>query len=291
MKPTLLIAIAFAICFASCAEKDNSNEESFHEIPIDEAYEPFVGSMMAAKSMVQQVLFKALQMPELNGFTSEEGVVFRTDCPEITDHNPDVFPKRISFDFGTGCTTLNGVYAEGVIDVWVSDKLDVENMTLDFIPNNSFRLQENRISLVGQNPKFILKYEGLSPEDYKLYDMDIQGMQLINNENYTSVVQAISEGVIAFDDVNTNNESLGLIGLADDEAHLDFAHMAITNRRNENLSVVMESEILVDLFCECPMAGSLHILDDRGRNQYVNFDGNADCGGQILVDRELRDCR
>ncbi len=286
------IAMLIACLCLSCAEPNTIiDEEYIHEIPLSEAKNAYVEGMMSVKDVVQQVFIEALQIPELNGnITSGESVDFRTNCPEITDHNPDEFPKHLTFDFGNGCLTDNGAYAEGIVDVYLTAPLKSINMLLEFVPNSDFSMEGNRMTFTGPSSLFNMRYVGNNGALDK-YSLNVEGLEIVDSEDYDVTINSIVQGDMTFQDINKNNEELGLIGYADDVAYLDFSSTSVTNYKNEVLAIVQLTPIKVDLFCDCPKAGEATIVDGRGRVQHVNFTGNEDCNGKILVDAQERDCR
>ncbi len=288
-----LIVLSCVCMVLSCAKDENTNPEPTyqHEIPLDEAKEAYVEGMMAVKEVVQQIFFEVLQDPELNGNFAQESIDSRTDCPEITDLNPDAFPKELSFDFGSGCLTTNGTYAEGLIDVFMTDKLSATGMEMRFTPNPGFKMQGNRISFSSSNGMFTLNYRGSSSADLKKYDLDVRDLQVIDEEGYDVILNNMTDGHITFQDVNENNEEMGLIGFADDVAYIGSTNMNITNFKDENLNVTQFTPAKVDLTCNCPKSGEALITDERGREQHINFGNNFDCNGMILVDLQEVECR
>ncbi|NMC40075.1 MAG: hypothetical protein GYA43_02705 [Bacteroidales bacterium] len=124
---TLLIASAF-ISFTACQKDSAPIDQDSVNLADDDAvtnvvFDDIFSTVDNASQMMEDVLGKG---------DAKGGEYVMTDsCPTVTvsSTSPDVWPKTITIDYGTGCTGFNGSTRAGKIIITVSARRNVLNAT------------------------------------------------------------------------------------------------------------------------------------------------------------------
>jgi len=288
----LLTLSALALFVLSCTDTQTNNENN-HAISIEDGYQDFSSAMLTAKGIVQEVLIAAYKNPELNDF-SDDYVTNRTDCPTETDLTPDVFPKTLRYDYGDEtCLSDGNANMVGIVEITVSDKLGTPGMTIIVKPLERFAKDGHSAKLTEDDEDAIFMAQFKS--DVVLtdsYDLFIKGLEVTDEQGNLAIIKDLEGASIGFDDVDKNNEDpSGSPSLyLDDLAIINFDQMVLVNHENELLNVTVKNPIQFDFLCKCPLGGDIEIQDEKENIQYINYSGNEECTGRILVDTEEIDC-
>ncbi len=145
MKPRTLLTLstaAFMIAFSSCKKTNTSALDEF------ETTFELSGDQAVADNLTQDdndVLNEAASDNNLMGGkgTGTNTTSNTLSCATVTVTPLSGFPKNIVIDFGTGCTSANGVFRKGKINVVLSDSLRKSGstavMTFDNYYVNTFK--------------------------------------------------------------------------------------------------------------------------------------------------------
>lgn len=124
---TLLIASAF-ISFTACQKDSEPIDQDSVNLADDDAvtnvvFDDIFSTVDNASQMMEDVLGKG---------DAKGGEYVMTDsCPtvRVSSTSPEVWPKTITIDYGTGCTGFNGSTRAGKIIITVSARRNVLNAT------------------------------------------------------------------------------------------------------------------------------------------------------------------
>lgn len=139
MKFLLPAAAAFTFCFSSCKKTDTQTNNSgdiaaTFELSNQQAIADNTTS--DANDILNEVVAdKNLQG---NGFTADPSQSNFVSCATVTVTPLSGFPKNIVIDFGTGCTSPNGVTRSGIINVVLTDSLRRPGSVATMTFNNYF---------------------------------------------------------------------------------------------------------------------------------------------------------
>jgi hypothetical protein len=127
MKPnfnavkTVLIAAATSLSLFSC-EKDNDSNDS----NVSEAQ-----SLSAASSTAESLYDDAFDVVLQDGETNNvAGRVSSCAVVTLNPADPNVFPKTMTIDFGSGCTSANGITRKGKIIATLTGRIRTTGTTI-----------------------------------------------------------------------------------------------------------------------------------------------------------------
>lgn len=137
----------FAISLSSCKKDDNSSSnddlETTFEISGDQAISDNL--LQDANDVLSEAASDNGLMGNKTAGARPVGTVGLLSCATITITTPtaNAFPKNILIDFGAGCTSANGIFRSGKINVVLSDSLrrsgSTAVMTFDNYYVNGFK--------------------------------------------------------------------------------------------------------------------------------------------------------
>ena len=123
---TLLTAftlVAFVVALNSCKKNNNADEfETTFELSGDQAIADNL-TQDANDVLNEAAIDKNLMGNRPGGIGIANGTTGILSCATITVTPLNGFPKTIVIDFGTGCTSPNGIIRKGIINVTLSDSL------------------------------------------------------------------------------------------------------------------------------------------------------------------------
>lgn len=135
----LLPCAAFAlIAFSSCKKDSSNNETDEIETTFSLSANQGISENLTqdANDVLNEAAFdKNLQGAKVFGVEETNGTL---SCANITVTPASGFPTTIVIDFGTGCTSNNGVTRSGIINVTLSDSLRRPGSVATMTFNNYF---------------------------------------------------------------------------------------------------------------------------------------------------------
>lgn len=142
----LLIAFAitsFAVSFTSCKKTSDAVDE--FEVTFDASGDQAITDNLSEDA--NDVLNETALQNNFSGNSSVAATQTNNilSCATVTVTPLQGFPKTVVIDFGAGCTSANGVFRKGKINVAISDSLrrsgSTAVMTFDGYYINSFKIE------------------------------------------------------------------------------------------------------------------------------------------------------
>lgn len=217
----------------TATEKQNGRDYSTSENLFAEAY--------------QMVEMEALKEPTLNGFRAETPLEVRGGCPMVTiTPTGNAFPKTMTLDFGTGCTTKAGKAASGKITAVFKGKV---------------RQTGVNITVTFQN--FVYKGYTLSGTHTLTYTSATSFTKTITDGSITtpdgrSLTYNASFTVVQTEGASTTYASNGEAGILDDVYAISGSASG-KDGANTNYSVTITTPLVKKLNCEWMSSGIVEL--------------------------------
>lgn len=240
----------------SANEKLNGGDYSKSENLFSEAY--------------QMVEMEAQKEPTLNGLAGNPTLQVRSACPAVTI-NPqgNVFPKTLTLDFSTGCTTKNGKTASGKIIAVFS---------------GAFKQKGANVTVTFQS----FKYKGYT----------LEGTYLVTYTSSTGFTAQITNGKIVTPDAKTityqanftviQTEGMATTYLKNGEAGvLDDVYSISgngsgTDQTGKSYVVTITTPLIKKLNCEWITTGVVEIKITGEATKKLDF-GAGTCDNQAIL--------
>lgn len=145
-------ALCVSVILFSCKKSDDTN------IPLDSTE-----AMLASKDFAvsenlteddNQLYLETTNREDISGLRPEGNGPGNLGCATVTVTPALGFPKTVVIDFGTGCTSPNGILRSGIIQIVVSDSLRLQGSTSVMTFNNYYvnsLKREGTITWTNQN--------------------------------------------------------------------------------------------------------------------------------------------
>ena len=117
--PALVLVTSLA--FSSCKKESSVNKDNEIETTMELTTNQAISDNLTEDA--NDVLMQVAEEKELTGSRLASPGETAFLCATVTVTPVSGFPKTITIDFGTGCTTPNGISRSGIIRVVVSDSL------------------------------------------------------------------------------------------------------------------------------------------------------------------------
>lgn len=266
----LPIALAVALTtlgFASCKKSSDSSSseiETTYELSTDQAISDNlvedandVFSEAAVQSNVMGAKGSIKNRPE---DAMQTMGILSCATVTVTPTTPGVFPKNMTIDFGTGCTSANGVYRKGIINIVLSGPVRTSGstavMTFDNYYVNGYK-KEGTITWTNTSTGTATKSWQRKVENGK-----------ITSPSGKYWLHSGIKDVVQTDGVNTPNN------LLDDVFSITGNH-TVTNSNNVTRTCTIISALEKKTICENIDKGSIRAV---GPNHTAVIDfGNGVC--------------
>ena len=152
-KLSLLIAgLCFSVILFSCKKSDDNNLTPDNNETMLAARDFAVSENLTEDD--NQIYLETTDREDISGYRPEGNGPGNLGCATVTVTPASGFPKTIIIDFGTGCTSPNGVTRKGIIQIVVSDSLRFVGSTSVMTFNNYYvnnLKREGTITWTNQN--------------------------------------------------------------------------------------------------------------------------------------------
>lgn len=221
-------------------------------------------------SDLYSVAEEAVEQGEGSG--KRTGHTYHTSCASITIDpagEPDVWPKNITLDFGTGCTGKDGRTRSGMVHIKVTGPYREPGTeittTLENYAVDGYRVSGSKV----------VKNEGRNSNENLHFSIVVEDGSITTPENeQISWSSARQREWIAGEE--TNILSGGQAGLLDD-VYLITGESSGVNRENRAFTVRITEALKVKLDCRWVVQGEISIEPDELEARTLRFgDGNCD---------------
>jgi hypothetical protein len=164
-KAFFIILALGLFTFFACTKLKNLIEATSSDLADDDAV-----TQVAFDDVSNTIDYATAIMENMPGTTKGDQVVLADSCPTITITNPltGVFPKRITINYGTGCTGFYSSTRSGKIIIDVTDKRSTvgatRTTTFDNYYFNGIKVEGTHVlttmALHGTNPVFSVTLTG-----------------------------------------------------------------------------------------------------------------------------------
>ncbi len=134
--PLITAAICASVILFSCKKSDDTN-----------LLPDTTEAMLASKDFAfsenlteddNQIYLETANREDISGLRPEGNIPGNLGCATVTITPTSGFPKTIVIDYGTGCTSQNGITRKGIIQIVISDSLRLPNSTSVMTFNNYY---------------------------------------------------------------------------------------------------------------------------------------------------------
>jgi hypothetical protein len=269
----LLLLLAVVCCAVAACQKNTDTEPTEITLGEKQTAKDYSTSENLFAEAYQIVDMEAQKQPTLNGFTREVSLDVRA-CPNVTlTPSGSTFPKTLTIDYGTGCTTSSGKTASGKIIAVFSGKT---------------RLLGGTVSMTFQN--FV----------YKGYTLG--GTYLVTYTTASNLTAQITNGTLATPDGKNltyqatftfmQTEGASTTYLTNGEAGILDDVYAITgsasgkDATNVNYTMTILTPLVKKLNCEWIVSGSVELKVTGQATKKLDFGtGNCDNAATLTVGR------
>ena len=147
----ITVALCASVLFFSCKKIDTISQLGSTEVMV--ASKDFAVSENLTEDD-NQIYLETTNREDISGLRPEGNRPGNLECAIVTVSPASGFPKRVTIDFGAGCTSINGVIRKGKINIVVSDSLRFQGstsvMTFDNYYVNNLK-REGTITWTNQN--------------------------------------------------------------------------------------------------------------------------------------------
>ena len=223
--------LCFLLLFIFSCDKENDAlviDDTPDEQPIAEIRWQNADDVVISESTLNEIfnilLFQAIQSPELNGYTEEEGAEKR-DCPietVISENNNGWYPKIYTLDFGDDCE-INGSHISGIISARFSAPIAANNMNIEVIGLTDFVL--NTCAVEMKNDALILAIRNGSEAGNKKFEIDTDNLCITGPDGNTINLGATWSSLV-LDENGTYFDDAGWPALLDDRMVINVMNAA-----------------------------------------------------------------
>ena len=268
----LLVAftmVSFAIAFNSCKKKDSSTDE------FETTFE-LSGDQAIADNLTEDandVLDEAAMDKNLLGGRGPSGSTGILSCAVVTVTPLVGFPKTIVIDFGTGCTSPNGITRSGKINVSLSDSLRS--------PGSIAVMTFTNYYVSGYKKEGTITWTNTSTANTKSWQRKVEnGKITAPNGNYW--LHFGTRDVVQTAGVSTPNN------LLDDVFSITGNH-TVTNSAGKTRTITTLTPLQKKVICSNIDMGSIKV---QGPNHYAVIDfGNGTCDNLATISIDGRPAR
>ncbi len=254
----LLVAftmVSFAIAFNSCKKKDSAADE------LETTFE-LSGDQAIADNLTEDandVFIEAATDKDLMGGRGPSGTTGILGCANVTVTPLVGFPKNIVIDFGTGCTSPNGITRSGKINIVLSDS--VRN------PGSTAVMTFTNYYVSGYKKEGTITWTNTSTANVKSWQRKVEnGKITAPNGNYW--LHSGIRDVVQTAGVSTPNN------LLDDVFSITGNH-TVTNSAGRTRTITTLTPLQKKVICANIDMGSIKV---QGPNHYAVIDfGNGTC--------------
>lgn len=268
----LLVAItlvSFAFAFNSCKKNDSSTDE------LETTFE-LSGDQAIADNLTEDandVYIEAATDKDLMGGRGPTGTTGILGCAIVTVTPMVGFPKTIVIDFGTGCTSPNGITRSGKINVVLSDS--VRN------PGSTAVMTFTNYYVSGYKKEGTITWTNTSTANTKSWRREVVGGKITApNGNYW--LHSGIRDVVQTAGVNTPNN------LLDDVFSITGNH-SVTNSAGRHRDITTLTPLQKKVICANIDMGTIKV---QGPNHYAVIDfGNGTCDNLATISIDGRPAR
>ena len=278
-KNLLIVLLSFftAIIFvSSCrkkAEVDTDTQAAEDNAIAEQSFGQASSTVVSVGIKEEGV--KRLANPELTGNLYCATVTVKSPSGfSIDSNNVDSFPKRVTIDFGSGCTDIDGRVRKGKI----------------------LAEYTNRWSVAGA--KITMNFQNYSVDNVSLDNLTV--VQVTNNGNYSHTT-IISNGKItssspAFTIEYSCNQTTKWISgyntdsLATDDVYEISGTASGVNRKGQSYTTVIMQALRKEMNCRWITKGQVEITPEEKATRSINFgDGACDNKATVTINGNARE--
>ena len=193
------------------------------------------------------------------------------------------FPKVLTIDFGTGCSSVDGRYRKGQIIATFSGPYRSEGDTIN-VELENYEVDDYAVD----GSKTIINL-GNNPEGNPEYSVEVENVTITNDDGVatweSSRTRTWSEGSQTgwfTPDTTQPNGIMGLNGILDDVYHIT-GNGSGTTRAGIAYDINIVEALEVQVGCRWVKAGILTIAPENLNERTINY-GNGACDGAATIE-------
>lgn len=288
-KCVLLFFLATIIFTCNKSEENNIiplEEPEVSQINWQPANDVVVSESVLTE-LVNVIMIRAIQSPDLNNFTS--GADDRT-CPEetvVSINNDDWYPKIYTLDFGASCD-VNGSAVSGIISARFSAPIAANNMNIEVIEMTDFVLNGCTVDM--KDGALILAIRNGSVEGNKKFEVDTDHLCITPQDGQPINLGATWSSLV-LNEMGTYFDDLGYEALEDDRFEINIMNAVYEDGGTSFTAKTITGQPLIYEFgCRWIKGGQMQIDEVVGPNDPpvetkildYGYEGNA-CDNLVLV--------
>lgn len=275
LERTGILVLAIALIFGGCRQRDDEN---------------FQATTNNAEALVifddiNKVLDEAASGESDLNKVEEGAWNLQTASCAIVTLSPlgAAFPKTLTIDFGSGCSSLDGRYRKGQIVAKFSGPYRSVGDTIE-VELENYEVDDYQVD--GSKRIVNLGFNGAGNPEYSVEVSDVT----ITNDDGTATWESSrtrtwSEGSETgwfTPDTTQPSGIMGINGILDDVYHIAGTASG-TTRANLAYDVVINEPLEVKVDCRWVKAGSLTISLENLNDRVIDY-GNGDCDGTATIE-------